>query len=239
MGKADRMCYFVRMDNNLPNSGAPKKGLSGWAWAGIGCGSVLLIGVIAFVLMVSYCNKKVTAWSNDMQANPERKTAEMVIGIHPEYSVVSSNDDTKQMTIKEDKTGKETTFSYKDIADGKFEMTTSTGEKMSFGTVDITKLPAWLVLPADAKAASGMQTETAGKASGMVVITTSLTPEELKDFFQKQFDAWPSGAGSSGSFTMNGVAQHTIEKKADDKEVTVMIQTDGTSTTGTLTYSEK
>jgi hypothetical protein len=174
-----------------------------------------------------------------MQANPERKSAELLIGMHPDFSVVSSNDATKEMTIKEDKTGKEMTFSYQDIANGKFEMTTSDGEKISMGTVDITNLPTWLTLPADATATGGYQKESAGKASGAIVFTTALTADEAKEFFQKSFDAWPSGSGSSSTVTFNGVERHTLEKKASDKEIAVIVQADAAATNVTVTYAEK
>ena len=209
--------------------------MSGWAWAGIGCGTILIIGVIAVALGIGYCNKKMDEFSK----NPERKSAEMLIGMHPEYSVVSSNDETKEMTIKEDKTGKEMTFSYQDIANGKFEMTTADGEKISVGAVDVTKIPTWVPLPADAKATGGYQKDNAGKASGAVMFTTALTAEEAKDFFQKSFDAWPSGTGSNSMVNFNGVERHTLEKKSSDKEIAVIVQADGTATSVTVTYIEK
>lgn len=227
------------MENYPPNNGAPKRGLSGWAWAGIGCGTVLLIGIIVFGLMVSWCNRKVTELNKELQANPERKTAEWAIGLHPEFSVVSSNDDTKEMTIKEDKTGKEMTFSYKDIADGKFAVTNPDGTTVQMGAVDLSKLPTWVMLPIDAKVSGGFQADDLGKASGMVVFTTALSPTKVKELFQKQFDTWSSGEGSSSSITVNGVEQHTLGKSSADKEINVMIQSDGTKTSVTLTYREK
>jgi hypothetical protein len=223
-----------------PNQqGASKKGMSGWAWAGIGCGTILILGVIAVGLGIGFCKKKVDEFNKDMQANPERKAAEMIIGLHPDYSVVSSNDAIKEMTIKEDKTGKEMTFSYQDIADGKFEMTTPDGQKVSIGTVDLSKVPAWLTLPADAKATGGYHTEKNGKATGTIVFSTASSVEETTDFFQKSLDSWPSGTGSSNMMNFNGVNRHTLEKKASDKEVVILIQSSGADTTATVTYVEK
>lgn len=219
--------------------GAPKKGLSGWAWAGIGCGTVLLIGVIAIALGVSYCNRKLNEVAKDFEQNPERKAAEMIIGMHPEYSVLSSNDDTKEMTIKEDKTGKETTFSYKDIAEGKFEMTGPDGSKVQMGAVDLSTLPAWVKLPSDAKSTGGMQTNVNGKNSGVVIFTTALTAAEAKDFFDKEFATWVSGTGSSSTMNLNGVETITLGKKDSDKEISVMVKASAGTTTTTVTYSEK
>ncbi len=227
------------MTQQIPQENAPKKGLSGWAWAGIGCGSVLLIGVVIFVLLIGMCKRAVTEFSNDMNANPERKSAEMIIGFHPDYSVVSSNDETKQMTIKEDKTGKEMTFSYQDIADGKFAVTTSDGSAVSFGAVDLSKVPAWVVLPPDAKSTGGFLNVVNGKNAGVVVFTTGLTAEEVKEFFNKSWESWSTSSGSSSSMTLNGVETVTLEKKSATQEISVMVQASGGKTTATVTYSEK
>lgn len=226
------------MTDNTPQQGAQKKGLSGWAWAGIGCGTVLLIGIIAIGLGVGYCSRKVTEFNKEMQANPERKSAELIIGFHPEYSVVSSNDQTNEMTIKEDKTGKEMTLSFKDIADGKFAMTGPDGTMIQMGAVDLSKLPAWVKLPADATSTGGYQTTVNGKNSGVVIFTSSLTAKELTEFFDKDWDTWSSSTGSSSSMTLNGVESHTMSHKSTDKEVTVMVQVSGGNTSTTVTYSE-
>lgn len=227
------------MTQQISQESSPKKGLSGWAWAGIGCGSVLLIGVVVVALLIGMCNKAVTNFTKDMNANPERKSAEMIIGFHPDYSVVSSNDETKQMTIREDKTGKEMTFSYQDIADGKFAVTSSDGSSVSFGAVDLTKLPAWVVLPSDAKSTGGFLNVVNGKNSGVVVFTTAMTAEEVKDFFNKAWESWSTSSGSSSSMTLNGVETVTLEKKSATQEISVMVQASGGKTTATVTYSEK
>jgi hypothetical protein len=227
------------MTQQIPQENAPKKGLSGWAWAGIGCGSVLLIGIVIFVLLIGMCKRAVTEFSNDMNANPERKSAEMIIGFHPDYSVVSSNDETKQMTIKEDKTGKEMTFSYQDIAEGKFAVTTSDGSAVSFGAVDLTKVPAWVVLPPDAKSTGGFLNVVNDKNAGVVVFTTGLTAEEVKEFFNKSWESWSTSSGSSSSMTLNGVETVTLERKSATQEISVMVQASGGKTTATVTYSEK
>jgi cytoskeletal protein RodZ len=218
---------------------AAKKGLSGWAWAGIGCGTVLLICVVVSVLLVGWCTRAVNDFSNDMKANPERKAAEMMIGIHPDFSVVSSNDETKEMTIKEDKTGKEMTFSYKDIADGKFAVKGSDGSEVSLGAVDVSTLPAWLPLPADAKAQSGYQAKNNGKQSGLVVFTTALAPADVQKHFEDSWASWTNSSGESTAMNFNGVDTINLSRKTDDKELGIVIQGNAGVTTVTVTYTEK
>jgi hypothetical protein len=216
-----------------------KKGLSGWAWAGIGCGTIVLICVIAFALLVGLCKRKFDEFGKEMQANPDRKAAEMVIGIHPDFSVVSSNDDTKEMTIRDDKTGKEMTFSYRDIADGKFALTAPDGSQITMGTFDLASLPSWIDLPADAQARSGYQTKSSGKSSGVVVVTTAMPAKEVQTHFEKSWDQWKNFSGSSRSMTLQAVETINMERNSDDKSITVVIQSSAGVTTVTVTYSEK
>ena len=58
---------------------AQKKGMSGWAWAGIGCGFFLLIVVISIAAVTWFGVKKYKEFS----ANKEQTLAELVIANHP------------------------------------------------------------------------------------------------------------------------------------------------------------
>jgi hypothetical protein len=219
--------------------GEKKKGLSGLAWAGLGCGAVLLIALVAAALLVKVCNKAVHEISSEMQKNPERKITEMVIGMHPDFSVVSSNDDTKQMTIKEDKTGKEMTFSYKDITDGKFGITDSDGTTAAIGSIKAEDLPSWVPLPTAAKISSGFQSVKNGKTVGMVVLISSNKPEDVIEFYESATNSWSSGTLSKNKIQIGNVNQHSFEKSASDKKINVMTQTSSTGTQVTVTFEEK
>ena len=225
--------------NEPMRDGEKKKGLSGLAWAGIGCGSVLLIGLVAAALLVNVCKKAVSDFSTEMNKNPERKIAEMAIGMHPDFSVVSSNDDTKQMTIKEDKTGKEMTFSYKDIADGKFAMTNSDGTTTEVGTIKAEDIPAWVPLPTTATISGGFQSVKNGKTVGMVVFQSTDKPEDVIAFYESATSSWSSGTSSKNNINIGDVNQHTFEKSASDKKITVMAQSSSSGTQVTVTFEEK
>ena len=223
----------------LPADGTKKKGLSGLAWAGIGCGSVLLIGVIVVALLVGYCNTKVNEFTKDFNENPERKVAEFIINASSEHEVVSHDDDAKTMTIKDKKTGKETTMSYKDIADGKFAMTDSDGKTLEIGTVKVEDLPAWLPVPTGATIDSGFQSKEDGKAAGMVVFGTTQTPQQVSDFFKSSTESWTSSTSSSSNMTIGEIQQYTFERSNDTQEIVVMSQKTATGTQTTVTFKEK
>jgi hypothetical protein len=153
--------------------------------------------------------------------------------------VVSANDDTGEMTIREDKTGKEMTFSYRDITDGKFAVSAPDGSHMTMGTFDLGSLPSWIKLPDDAQARSGYQTKSSGKSSGVVVVTTAMPAKDVQVHFEKSWDQWKNFSGSSNSMTLQSVETINMERKSDDKSITVVIQSSAGVTTVTVTYSEK
>ncbi len=227
------------MQNEFSQEPAHKKGLSAWAWTGIGCGTVLLIGLIVIVLLLGVCHRKFKDFKKDMQQNPERAAAEMIIEIHPDFSVVHANDETKQMTIREDKTGQQSTFSYRDIADGKFAASEPGGVEMNLGNFDLSSLPSWIELPADAQARSGYQSQKSGKTTGVVVVTTEMPARDVQKHFEKSWERWKNFYGSSNSMTMNAVETIHMERKSDAKSIHAVIQSNAGVTTVTVTYSEK
>lgn len=215
-----------------------KKGLSGWAWAGIGCGSLLLIAVVAVALLIGFCSRKLNEFSHEMQTNPERKTAELVIGFLPDYEIVSVNDETKQMTIREKKTGKEMTLSYTEIAEGKFA-----GEDESVptadGTADLSKLPSWVTVPGDAKPLTGMQPIVPGTRGGMITYTTDLSAEEVKEFYENDWASWTNASGSSSNLSFGGKDKITMSKKKTDQSMTVVISSQPMGAFVIITYEGK
>ncbi len=105
-----------------------KKGLSPLAWVGIGCGGLIVLGLIAIVAGGMFVSGKVKQGLADANGNPERFAAEMVVKFNPDMEMVEANDEEGKMTIRMKKTGEEMTFSYADIKEGKFSVTTSGGE---------------------------------------------------------------------------------------------------------------
>ena len=105
---------------NPAPAGAPaKKGLSGLAWVGIGCGGLILLGIIASVIFSIFIVKKTKELGADFNENPERAAAELVINFNPEYEKVSTDDEAGTMTIRA-KDGTVMTLTYEAIGEGRF-----------------------------------------------------------------------------------------------------------------------
>lgn len=112
--------------------GNSKKGLSPIAWVGIGCGGLVVLGFIVIVAGGMFIGSKVKEGIEQVNDNPERFAAEMIVKVNPDMEMVEANDEEGKMTIKMKKTGEELTFSYADIKEGKFTVKTSKG-----GTINV------------------------------------------------------------------------------------------------------
>lgn len=102
-----------------PASPPVKKGLSPLAWAGIGCGGVILLIVIAVIATGIWGMNKAKELGVDFQKNPEKAGAELVVSMSPEVEKISSDEEAGTMTIRT-KDGKVMTMNYNDIKEGKF-----------------------------------------------------------------------------------------------------------------------
>ncbi|MCP3962032.1 MAG: hypothetical protein GY719_29675 [bacterium] len=125
----------------VPGNAPAKKGMSPWAWVGIGCAGIVVITVVGFMALGFFAVKKgkemveettgsgsFEEFVQDMQDNPAKTAAETMIRLNPELELVSTDDDAGTITFTNTKTGEEATLNFEDIAEGRFSMTTDEGE---------------------------------------------------------------------------------------------------------------
>ena len=118
----------------------PKKGLSPLAWIGIGCGGLVLFGIIAMtVLGISLFNwgrealedasgeQSLSDLVESLEDNPVRTLAETAIRMNPEFELLSTDDAAGTITFRNIETGEEATLNFEDIAEGRFTITTTDG----------------------------------------------------------------------------------------------------------------
>jgi hypothetical protein len=90
---------------------APKKGLGTGAKIGIGCGAIVLLAIIAFVVATVIFGGKLKDFAEEAQKNPTRATATMMVKASVgTMEMVAEDDVNKRYTVKETKTGKLTTI---------------------------------------------------------------------------------------------------------------------------------
>jgi hypothetical protein len=104
------------MENTTPppsqvSPAAAKKGLGTGAKIGIGCGIVVLLAIIAFVIGSVMLGGKIKEFADEAQKNPTRATANMMVKASVgTMEMVAEDDANKRYTVKETKSGKLTTI---------------------------------------------------------------------------------------------------------------------------------
>ncbi|MFU8892653.1 MAG: hypothetical protein ACNA8L_03400 [Luteolibacter sp.] len=170
-----------------PPADAGKKPMSTGAKVGMGCGVLAMVGVIVVVLLVSWCNKTVGGYMRDFADNPERATAELMINMSPELELVGSNDAEATITFRDKASGKETTMSWSDVAEGRFSISDSEGNELTFGAANMEAVPDWVPrLPDATQVASSYHSVDGGKMTGAYMATSSMQTAELEALFAEK-----------------------------------------------------
>lgn len=117
-----------------------KKGLSPWAWVGIGCGGLLVVGLLLFIALSVFVFKKgkealqeasgsgsFQEFVDDLKDNPVKTAAEMAINVNPDLELLSTDDEAGTITFRNTKTGEKATLDFQDIAEGRFSVKTDEG----------------------------------------------------------------------------------------------------------------
>lgn len=120
------------MDTPPPVGQPPKKGLSGLAIAGIGCGALILIAIIAFVGLGMWGVSKVKEvagedWEN-MKKDPVKASMMIALKLNPAIEIVSTDDQKREVTFKIKQTGETVTLSYDEASKGNIQIKNSKGE---------------------------------------------------------------------------------------------------------------
>jgi hypothetical protein len=97
------------MENSSPTP--QKKGLGPLGWLGIGCGGIILLGIIGFVVVTVMFGPKLKELADDAQKNPTRFAATMMVKASAgQAELVAEDDANKRYTVREKANGKLTTI---------------------------------------------------------------------------------------------------------------------------------
>jgi hypothetical protein len=234
--------------------GAPpvKKGLSLLAWVGIGCGVIILLGVIAMLVGGIFVSKKISEFKD----NPA-KAAEMILKMNPDIDVVSTDDKAGTITIRDKKTGDETTVSFDDIKNGKIAFKTKDGTA-SFdanskdGTIKVTddkgnvsqlgatsteNLPAWIPTYTNGESTGAFSaTDSAEGKSGAFTVATTDSVDAVMSFYESKLKEAGFQVNKT-SFPGGGHLAGTSD--GDKRTLSVQVGTGDGKTTALVTYNDK
>lgn len=234
---------------------AAKKGLHPLAWVAIGCGALLVIGLVVVVAGGLFVAKKVGDVAEDFEKNPTKAAAELVVKLNPELDLVESDEAAGTMTVRNNKTGEQATLNFDDIAEGRFsfqnddgetvsfdasamqegeglEITSSDGSKVSFGGGSNSELPDWVHLyPAASKPQAAYTSSTAEGETGMFSSTSDDDVETVAAHYEEKLKE--QGYEVQNNRISSGDALNVIltaEKKDPKRSVEVnVLRQDGKS----------
>ncbi len=200
--------------------GAPpaNKGLPPLAWAGIGCGGLLLAGVVAIALMVGTCAKKGIQMASERTANPGKAAAEKMVAEHPELEKVSEDDTTGQMTIRLKDSGESVTLGYAELGRGDIPFKDAAGSLLPAGPGDLAKIPTWVPrYPGATDERAIFHDEYPGRLRGIITTRTTDPIGVVKKFFEVETAKdWNDYSGVSGSDSFH------LRFKEGKRELTVI-----------------
>ena len=97
------------MENTPPQ--LQKKGLGPLAWIGIGCGSIVALAIVGFVVVTFMFGGKLKKFAEDVQKNPTRTTATTMVTMSGgKFEMATEDDANKRYTVREKSNGKLTTI---------------------------------------------------------------------------------------------------------------------------------
>ena len=218
-----------------PPQAPGKKGIPAIAWVGMGCGGLLIVGVIAVGLVISFFKKKI----DDFTKNPEKAAAEMVVSMNPDLKKISQNDETGEMTIRT-KEGEEITLSYKDISEGRFMVKDKDGNVTQFGSTDLTKVPSWVPQATDLKdGVSLYHGETAKEISGQFSGKSTRSAKDLEAELSSKWAASGISSNNKGVTNVNGTSIITLNYSDEKRKLQIVItEKSGSETLVNTFYSE-
>jgi|CXWL01.1.fsa_nt_gi hypothetical protein len=194
----------------VQGAGQPaKKGIGVWGWVAIGCGLLMVLGLVTCFGVGMFVKNKVSGMASDFEKNPAKAAAEMAVRLNPDVELVSSDDE--KMTVKDKKTGKVVTVNFEDAQEGKFSFETEDGkstvdvngagqgdsgtgsltftgpdgQKATFGAGNTAAdLPSWLPAYPGAEVAGNFTADTAEGKAGAVTVTTTDSVDAVATFYE-------------------------------------------------------
>ncbi|NOZ14114.1 MAG: hypothetical protein GXO69_10825 [Acidobacteria bacterium] len=259
-----------------PDPAAPgspkKKGLPALAWVGIGCGTIVLLVIIGLVALGGYAVHKVKQAGFDpglWKRNPTAAAAKIITTMNPDVEIVSTDNNSQTITIRNRKTGKTVTVDLQDVKNGKFRFFDEKGHestvtlsgsapgengkrsggsmsiKTSEGKVNIStgtkadKLPEWVPLYRDVVPTKVMVMTADRGTSGSYSIVVKDSVDDTVQFMESKLK--DSGFTiSKNSYSVNNEKWVNLSAQKNGKlSVNIIVTRTNEGTGINVTFSEK
>jgi hypothetical protein len=222
---------------------APKKSkLLLWIFLGVG-GLIMIavIGVAATFFFIAHKVKQAGFDADLIKSNPAMAITKMMAATNPDIDVLSYDDKTGTIKVKDKKTGKIMEMNFEDAKNGNFTIKEEGGKegKVSISGSGGNPPPDWVPVYPGAKQQSSFSSNTEEGSNGTVAFNVDGGPKEIAEFYREKLKAKGfaiaaefSGGGGAGSML-------TAEDKDKNRAVHVVIGGEGSKATVSVTFTEK
>lgn len=181
----------------------PPKKSKAIVWVLAGCGTFVLLGVIAVIALSYFVWNK----AKEFEKNPGFAIAKIAVSANPDVELVSADEEKGLLTIKDKKTGEVITVNFEDVQNGKLTFKKDGEDEVSmeakadeagasfavkspdgtakFGSGSVEKLPDWLPLYPDTKLEGSFTAQTKDGDSGGFHFLTSDAPNKVISFYEE------------------------------------------------------
>ncbi len=242
-----------------PAAPAPQKKTSPLVWILVGCGGLVVVICIVFLIGGYFVAHKIKGYAETAKKNPAMAAAKIAVAVNPDLEVVSEDDDKGELTIRNKKTGEEITMNAQDIKQGRLKFKNEKGEEvtfegsgehgkegfriksdkgsMTFGTGAAEKAPSWVPLYPGGTAMASASEKTSSGVAGHLSFQTPDAVDKVTSFYDQQL----KGAGFTVQRTAasGGLNIVSLTGKADGgrRVVNVVVTPAGQATQVAVQYS--
>lgn len=234
-----------------------KKGMGPLGWIAIGCGAILLFGLLGVGACSYYAKKKLQSMASDFEANPEMAAAKLVVQMNPDLELISTDDAAGTLTVRNTKTGETVTLNMADIKEGKFSVTTDEGtSSVDMGEDGMTvtdaqgqtatlgaaaDAPSWVPTYPNGTVEGSYSSNSADGRTAMFVVKTSDSVAAVLAFYEEKLKAEGMKVENT-TYAANNATGGTVTAVSDDEKRSVNVAagaSENEGTAATVTYTEK
>jgi hypothetical protein len=231
-------------------------------WIGIGCGVIILIGIIVMGAgAYLFKTKVVDPWKN----NPSLAAAKLVVQASPDLELVNEDAKAETLTVHNKKTDETVVVSLEDAKNGRFKFSSNgkgassvdfsqqgisvktqdeKGKESTFvaGAGAPKDLPAWLPTYPGATFQGGFSSKSAEATVQTFGLTTNDSPDKVIAFYQDQLKnngltvLLPTTTAVGGQTTIASLTADSPDKK---RHVQIVVQAASGKTQASINYEEK
>lgn len=215
----------------------PVKKTSPWVWVAIGCGGVLLLSLLVFLVGGYFVARKVSNFAKEAEKNPALAAAKMVAAVTPDIEVVEADEKRNTITLRNTKTGEVVTLDANDVKEGRITFKTDQGElelrgdrgggvtvKTDSGTASFgggEEYPDWLPAYPGATPRGVLSSRTGNESLNSWQFSTDDDLPRVLAFFERELKAKGFTIVSSGSWQAG--AEQVGMLSAEKGKLTVMV----------------